>query len=542
MKKSYLLIFLIAILSLSKSFAQGRLEWSSISSHVNSQITDARGFAVDRSGNNYSVNFTQSAISFYVTYVFYAHDAGGAKLWEYVNDSCFTDCNDKYFNIVPIENDGAIFIGFYDDITGTQVRIKRIDGSGALLWEQYWLAPFLSATPVSSFLDNSGYLIVGFSAIVDSSGMEDFAIAKFDTVNGYLDWHVELPDDGLAPNPLSEVISSLNVDVNNNIYGVGTGSNGTAGIVKNYFFRVDSSGVLDYRRESSYSGFNSSITSIAVDDIGDFYTFGYTGTRTRIEKRNVLGGSLVWAADISRDSALLSNINFALLDNSVFVANNYTYFNPDTSFAGGFWSNHHYMLTKLDTSGIVQWEKDYFTDTDSLATQDGYGGAVEFSTCDNGLYFLSAQHLDDTKNILILHNTDTSGHTIWYDTASVRNEPGYFGFDNNCDVYLSRTFDNYNLTEKYVTGPANKIQTVPENNLFEAFPNPTHSELLIRLKDDKIKNASVLIYNSIGEIVKKESILTEEKKISLSEFPNGIYIIQMISGGNNSSIKKIVKN
>ncbi len=541
MKKITLLVFLLASLATNVSFAQSRLIWSSVSAQTNSQITDSRSFASDNAGNTYSVNFTQSALSFYVTYVFYAHDANGLKLWEYVNDSCLTDCNDKYFNIVPVENNGAIFIGEYDDITGTQIRIKRIDGSGTLLWQQYWISPFLSAQPVKSMLDNNGHLVVGFSATVDSIDQEDFAIAKFDTSTGFLDWHFELPDGGIG-DPLSEIIASFTIDASNNIYGIGTATNSSVGIYKNYFFKLDDTGNLDYRLESSYSGINSNHQSIQLDNAGNFYTLGFTGSQPVIEKRRASSGNMIWAGEITKDTAVLSNVGFSVIGNSIYSASNFKYFNPDTSFAGGYWDNVHYMLTKLDTSGNFQWQKEYFTDADSLSTQEGYGGAVQFGVCDDKLYVLSSQHLDTLNNILILHSADTIGNTIWYDTASVNTVPGSFDFDDQCEIYLSRTFDNYNLTQKYTTAPLSEVTALSKENIFDIYPNPAHDEFSIQFRDGKIKNGFIQIYNSLGEIIKRQSVSGNNNKISISDMTPGFYFVQLISEDNGKFTKVLLKN
>ena len=542
MKKITLLVFLFTSFAINVTLAQSRLMWSSVSNQANSQITDSRSFASDNAGNTYSVNFTQSALSFYVTYIFYAHDENGIKLWEYVNDSCFTDCNDKYFNIVPIENNGAIFIGEFDDITGTQVRIKRIDRSGTLLWQQYWISPFLSAQPVKSMLDNNGDLVVGFSATVDITDQEDFAIAKFDTSSGFLDWHFELPDGGSVSNSLSEILTSLTIDASNNIYGVGTATNSSAGIFKNYFFKVDETGNLDYRMESSYSGINSNNLSLQLDNAGNLYTLGFTGSQPVIEKRESSSGNLIWSEEVTKDTAVLSNVGFSIVGSSIYAVNNYTYFNPDTSFAGGYWDNAHYMVTKLDANGDFQWQKDYFTNADSLATQDGYGGAVQFSVCDDILYILSLQHLDTLNNILFLHSADTIGNTIWYDTASVNTAAGVFDFDDRCEIYLSRTFDNYNLTQKYTTAPLSRVAALNSDNIFEVYPNPASDEFSIQFKDGKIKSGYVLIYNSLGELLKRQSVSGNNNKISISDIASGLYFVQLISEGNGKFTKVLLKN
>lgn len=540
MHKLLVLVTFFFTFIVNSTLAQSRLIWSTTSSIPNSQITDPRSFAVDESGNNYSVNFTQSALSLYTNYVFYAHDASGVKLWEYANDSCLTDCNDKYFNIVPIKDDGAIFIGAYDDITGTQIRIKRIDRHGSLVWQQYWISPFLSVQPITAMLDNSGKLIVGLSAVVNLTDLEDFCVAKFDTAGGLLDWHIELPDDGTTLNPFSEIISGMSIDANNNVYCVGTGMN--AGTVKNYFFKIDDTGSLDYQIENTYSGLNSNNFSIQNDGSGNFYTLGFTGSKSQVEKYSEQNGSLIWSEAIEKDSAVISNVGMSIVGNDIFVANNFTYFNADTSVSGGYWDNKHYFLSKLNSSGVLQWQKEYFTLMDSMAIQDGFGGATQLAACNGYLYLLSAQHLNSVDNILLLHRTDLSGNTVWYDTASIYTSPGFFNFDIGCDVYLTRVLNNVNVTEKYTTSPLSAVTDLSVSGELEIYPNPTSNEFSIGLKNSISEKAIVSIYNSIGERIMEDECLfsSNETKFSLSNQPSGLYFVQVILHGKRFS-KTLVK-
>lgn len=534
MQRARSLIFSFFLFVTTVSFAQSRLIWSTTSSLLNSQITDPRSFAVDGNGNSYSINYTESALSLYTKYVFYAHDASGVKLWEYENDSCLLDCNDNYFNIIPLENDGAIFIGAYDDITGTQLRIKRIDNQGSLVWQQYWITPFLSIQPVKSMLDNNGHLIVGIKSTVNLTDLEDFCVAKFDTAGGLLDWHIELPDDGTTLNPLSEIISDLTIDGNNNIYCVGTGSNSS--VVKNYYFKIDDNGALDYRYENSYDGMNSNNFAIVTDASGHFYTLGHSGTKPYLEKYDNQTGSLIWSEGIEKDSAELTNVGLSIAGNDIYVANNFTYFN-----SGGTWDNKHYLLNEINSSGNLQWQRGYFTETDSLALQDGFGGAVQFGLCDAGLYVLSAQHLDPLNNILILHRVDLSGTTVWYDTASIEVTPGFMNFDHSCDIYLTRPLNDVNLTEKYTTSPLSTIETTDHFSGISIFPNPSEGEFTISLTEEVTGSTYAVIYNSLGEEVKSTLISTGITQISISDFPSGIYLVQIRSNGKQQAVKTILK-
>ncbi len=533
MQKALLIIISLFFFATSETMAQSRLVWSTTSALLNSQITDPRSFAVDGNGNSYSVNYTQSGLSLYTSYVFYAHDANGVKLWEYVNDSCLLDCNDKYFNIIPVENDGAIFIGAYDDITGTQVRIKKIDRQGDLVWQQFWITPFLSVQPVKSILDNNGDLIIGMTAVVNLTDLEDFCVAKFDTSGGLLDWHIELPDDGATLNPLAEIIYDLEVDANNNVYCVGTGS-GT-GVVKNYYFKIDDNGALDYRLENTYDGVNSSNFAIEFDASGNFYTLGYTGTKSRVEKFDDQTGSLIWSEGIEKDSSEISNVGMAILGNDIYVANNFTYFN------GGTWDNKHYLINKLNSSGTLEWQKEYFTESDSLAVQDGFGGAVQFEACDAGLYTLSAQHRDPVNNLLILHRADFAGTTVWFDTASINTTPGFLHFDNSCDIYLTRTMNNVNVTEKYTTSPLSAIETNSTFADINIFPNPTEGEFTITLSEEVTGNTFAVIYNSLGEKMQSTLLSATKTTLSIATLPSGIYFVQIISPSQPQFSKLLIK-
>jgi hypothetical protein len=69
------------------------------------------------------------------------------------------------------------------------------------------------------------------------------------------------------------------------------------------------------------------------------------------------------------------------------------------------------------------------------------------------------------------------------------------------------------------------------------FPNPSKGFFTIQRKEEV--KAEVIIYNSIGEKIKTEIITEQTLKIDLSEFSNGIYLLELKENGKNIKMKLI---
>lgn len=80
---------------------------------------------------------------------------------------------------------------------------------------------------------------------------------------------------------------------------------------------------------------------------------------------------------------------------------------------------------------------------------------------------------------------------------------------------------------------------VKESNItnLKIYPNPTNSALFIS-SDSKIEN--IIIFNSLGELIKKEQVTNN--KLDISSLPSGIYLLQLIDRNQNQSFTQIIKN
>lgn len=76
---------------------------------------------------------------------------------------------------------------------------------------------------------------------------------------------------------------------------------------------------------------------------------------------------------------------------------------------------------------------------------------------------------------------------------------------------------------------------------FIVYPNPAESFVNVELRSEYAKNASVQLYNLMGEkLIELTDLKTNLQKIDLAKLPAGGYFIQYNSG-NGSSVKKIFK-
>ncbi|MBL0104816.1 MAG: hypothetical protein IPP51_14270 [Bacteroidetes bacterium] len=303
-------------------------------------------------------------------------------------------------------------------------------------------------------------------------------IAKFDTVAGLLSWFIQLPDAGQGLYPTTEVITSMSVDLQNNIYACGQASNTTAGVYDNYLMSVSSVGILNYQIFISHSGSESSVSQVMVDNIGNLYVAGMESEVTFLEKYRT-NSNLLWSKIYSRDTA-------------------------DISFGGGFVEFRQdlpvgqfsllasrcfgcrWILVKstLHDFGFGYFrhrssKRDYFTNLDSAATQDGSGGAVQFSLTDNKMFVLSTQQFDQSgRHYDIIEKIDENGNPMWMDTASIDSDAGRLSFDGDGSVYLNFGYYQqvnipFNYLNKYSDVIINSIAPAPafcfDSSLSESF-------------------------------------------------------------------------
>ena len=481
MKTFYFL--LVLTYSTISAKAQSHVEWTTPEITPGSQVNLYNGSNADQLGNTYTIHFTQDPVNHYFTYRFFSYNNAGIKQWQYDNDSCFTNCQDIYSIIVPIDNDGALFIGYHNDLTGPwEIRIKRIGATGNLVWQQNW-TQYFAAYPVSALIDNAGNLVVALNAYVNNSNDKDFAFAKFDLSNGNNIWHYEIPDAGLSGTQ-DEEIASMIIDNANNIYGCGIGG------MKHYYFKVSNAGALDYefivQDDDSISTINTAgVRQILLGENNDLYLLAGSSSKGWLQKYEASSGNFILSKGIAHDSSFTKPVSFVLDNNYIYAVSNYNYFIPDTNpWIGGHFTNMEYMITKIDTGGTIIWEHTFLENLDSAAQETGSGGASQMLFCNGHLYVLSAAVTDSLSNlsVVVLNKIDAAGNISWYDIEPADFGSGDMAADNNCNIYVSRSVNPGGLylhviTQKFTDNLTAAEEFGNKNDDWTIFPNPA-SELI----------------------------------------------------------------
>lgn len=154
-----------------------------------------------------------------------------------------------------------------------------------------------------------------------------------------------------------------------------------------------------------------------------------------------------------------------------------------------------------------------------------------FMTFENGHHTISASHVTNFKeNVMVILEDKTLG--ILHDLQA---KPYTFTTNANSGA------ENNRFQLRLMP---NMSFNLDEWASITVFPNPTQNDLQIKLLSKKEGNLKVTIYDALGRMVLQDEIEktrdTMEGKYDISEFKQGIYIVELIQGDNKVS-KKILK-
>ena len=100
----------------------------------------------------------------------------------------------------------------------------------------------------------------------------------------------------------------------------------------------------------------------------------------------------------------------------------------------------------------------------------------------------------------------------------------------------------------YAKGAAEELTTdifeeeLPEMKI-SITPNPTRGILQVEISNaETLQGVKILLYNPQGMLIKQLGNLSEQTTLDISSQPDGIYVMQIVSGRNNISTWKIIKN
>lgn len=125
----------------------------------------------------------------------------------------------------------------------------------------------------------------------------------------------------------------------------------------------------------------------------------------------------------------------------------------------------------------------------------------------------------------------------------------------NSSTYVASVSGTYTMIAKDLNNGCSKIATISIvgdcnqvgieknaalNSNFSVFPNPTNG-LFTVLSNDLKENSKIEIYNTLGVLIRTETVNSEKTNIHLEDVSRGIYIIQVFENDKIIYSSKIIK-
>lgn len=489
-------------------------------------------------------------------------------------------------------------------LAGGGIFISKVDAAGNLIWAKnmsgssnfYTQSIALDATGniyTAGGFDGSADFDPGpANVVITSSGNTDAFVSKLDASGNYV-WAKTF--GGVSS---FEYANSLALDATGDVYITGS-FNGTnsdfdpgvatytltnqgsydAFVVKltaagNFVWAKGmGGGIADYGRCIKVDASNNVYTTGYYQNTADFdpsttstYTITAAGMNDIYVSKLDASGNFVWAKSMGSAG---NDWGYALdLDASgnVFTTGGFQStgdFDPGVgtyslTFGGVF-------ISKLDNSGNFVWAA-------KLASNGSYGQAISVDAA--GSVYTTGGHVGGdfdpgagTVNLnsigfsdVFISQLDANGNYLWAGTAgdfgtdnafgiNVNNNAihvtGYYNgagdFDPTAGTYSLTPVGSYDMfTIKLNTSPTGSIE---KNNYFNntsIFPNPFTSQITFELRENNGKEVTVVIYNSLGQIVRIQKGSSDKITLQRENLSPGVYFYKATQEGKVIASGKII--
>lgn len=142
-----------------------------------------------------------------------------------------------------------------------------------------------------------------------------------------------------------------------------------------------------------------------------------------------------------------------------------------------------------------------------------------------------SSNLEDWEKIGEVESFGNSSGLVPY--SFVDNNP-----KQNVNYYYLKQVDYDGESENFKVASAK----VEKDNQLTLFPNPAHTNLNILTRSSENRISSYIIRDFTGDAAKFGKLVLNKNNIDISGIENGVYVFQLIDGGEITSIKLVVQH
>jgi hypothetical protein len=444
---------------------------------------------------------------------------------------------------------------------GGDFWIIKLNNKGLIEWEKTFGGTSSERASSIKQSRDGGYIIAGYSSstngdVSGNHGMQDFWIVKLNSV-GNLIWQKSIGGSGW------DYAESIQQTFDNG-YIVAGWSNSNDGDVKgnhgnsdkNDFlvFKLDSVGIIEWQR--SLGGSNSDnaysvlqtfdscfiVAGSTMSNDGDVSP-GHGGQDYWIVKLNPIG-EIKWQKTLGGNGADEARSIKQTLDKGYIIAGYSTSTLGDIKNHHGAISTSDYWVVKIDSLGIIQWEK-------SLGgTSEDIGKSVQ-QTNDGG-YIVSGYSYSFDEDIkdtcggmdYWIVKLDNIGQIEWQKSlGGTRDDGGSFengleiqqtfdggyvvaGLSNSIDGNASGNHGNGDYLVVKLKNISSGIANLDDTGL-SIYPNPTYEFINIEISNIFL-NSDYRFTDESGRVIKSGILSSKSNSIDFCEFHSGIYFLEIV--------------
>ena len=209
----------------------------------------------------------------------------------------------------------------------------------------------------------------------------------------------------------------------------------------------------------------------------------------------------------------------------------------------GIWNNN-YSTTKrgmINFSGAPKFTTDAYP-KDSVGdvyVNKWYHYVVTYDVSNSELKYYLNGSLIDTKTIAYSISTNTLNVIIGAEwTISGSTKKSFFNGKIDDIGVWNRVLNSQEINQLY-NGNGTQIIT-PHLTEFNLYPNPSSNAFTIAYSQNPY---SIAVYNSLGQMVLSQSALTNEHTFDISQWPIGVYYVELIDAATQSNkVQKLIRN